>query len=50
MQVVVSGNQEPRDIEISDAAMTGGSEALSALVLEAMKDAHQQSVQVFLLE
>lgn len=50
MQVIVSGNQEPKGVEISDDALTDGAEALSAMLLEAQKDAHQQSVQVkFLL-
>ncbi len=41
--VVMSGNQEPRGVQISPAAATLGAEALSELVMEAMSDAYQKS-------
>mgnify|MGYP002628992250 CR=1 FL=1 len=40
----MSGSQEPRSVDITDAAFSAGPEKLSALVEEAMKDAHAKSV------
>lgn len=42
--VVMSGNQEPKSIDITEAAYAQGAEKLSKLVEEAMKDAHAKSV------
>jgi DNA-binding protein YbaB len=44
VRVVMTGNQEPRSVDITEAAYSQGSEALSKLVNEAMKDAHAKSV------
>jgi hypothetical protein len=41
--VVLSGNQEPLRVVISQDAMAHGSEALSELVTTAMKDAYDKS-------
>lgn len=41
--VVLSGNQEPLRVTISQDAMGQGSEALSELVTLAMKDAYEKS-------
>ncbi|MCU0568393.1 MAG: YbaB/EbfC family nucleoid-associated protein [Oculatellaceae cyanobacterium Prado106] len=43
VKVVVSGNQEPRRVEISADALKEGEEVLSDLVLAAMKDAYERS-------
>jgi nucleoid-associated protein EbfC len=43
VKVVVSGNQEPRRVEISPDALTEGAEVLADLVAVAMKDAYEQS-------
>ncbi|MEY2859450.1 MAG: hypothetical protein RLZZ74_3763 [Cyanobacteriota bacterium] len=43
VKVVMSGNQEPRRVEISPDAMGGGAEALSASVSAAMQSAYNQS-------
>ncbi|GAC1450927.1 MAG: YbaB/EbfC family nucleoid-associated protein [Chamaesiphon sp.] len=43
VKVVLSGNQEPRSVEISADALSQGKEALSQLVTEAMKDAYEKS-------
>ncbi|MEO1673311.1 MAG: YbaB/EbfC family nucleoid-associated protein [Cyanobacteria bacterium J06631_2] len=43
VKVVMSGNQEPRRVEISPDAMGAGAEALSASVSAAMKSAYEQS-------
>ncbi|AFZ13201.1 MAG TPA: YbaB/EbfC family nucleoid-associated protein [Oculatellaceae cyanobacterium] len=43
VKVVVSGNQEPRSVQISNDALNQGAEALSALVTQAMKDAYEKS-------
>lgn len=43
VKVVMSGNQEPRRVEISPEAMSVGAEALSASVSAAMKSAYEQS-------
>ena len=39
VKVLMSGNQEPRGVEISDAAIAEGAEKVSAMVSEAMTDA-----------
>ncbi len=43
VKVVMSGNQEPRRVEISPDAMDKGAEALSASVTEAMQQAYTVS-------
>lgn len=43
VKVILSGNQEPRRVEISPAALEQGAEALSELVSAAMKDAYGKS-------
>jgi len=43
VKVVMSGNQEPRSVEISPEAAEKGAEALSASVTEALKDAYTKS-------
>lgn len=44
VRVVMSGNQEPRSVDITEAAYAQGAEKLSKLVEEAMKDSHAKSV------
>ncbi|PNT66027.1 hypothetical protein BRADI_3g06010v3 [Brachypodium distachyon] len=44
-KVTLSGNQQPINVEITEAAMELGAEKVSELVNEAYKDAHQRSVQ-----
>lgn len=44
VRAVFSGTQEPKTIDITQAAIDQGPEKLSALVAEAMKDAHSNSV------
>jgi DNA-binding YbaB/EbfC family protein len=44
VRVVMTGAQEPRSVDITEEAYAQGSEALAALVTEAMKDAHGKSV------
>ena len=46
VNVVLSGNQEPRRVEISPDAVSEGSEVLSDLVTAAMKDAHNKSTAI----
>ena len=46
VKVILSGNQEPRSVEISPDAMGEGAEVLSDLVTAAMKDAYAKSTQV----
>ncbi|MDA0673695.1 MAG: YbaB/EbfC family nucleoid-associated protein, partial [Cyanobacteria bacterium] len=41
--VVMSGNQEPRRVEISPDALNEGAEVLADLVTAAMQDAYQKS-------
>jgi DNA-binding YbaB/EbfC family protein len=41
--VVVSGNQEPKRVEIKEEALAKGAEALSELVSNTMKDAYGKS-------
>jgi len=43
IKVVVSGNQEPKRVEISKDAMTEGSDVLADLLTAAMKDAYNKS-------
>lgn len=43
IKVVVSGNQEPRRVEISPEALKEGADVLSDLVTVAMKDAYNKS-------
>ncbi|HEY9628511.1 MAG TPA: YbaB/EbfC family nucleoid-associated protein [Coleofasciculaceae cyanobacterium] len=43
VKVVLSGNQEPRSVEISPDALGEGAEVLSDLVATAMKDAYVKS-------
>jgi nucleoid-associated protein EbfC len=43
VKVVVSGNQEPKRVEISPNALTEGADVLSDLVTVAMKDAYNKS-------
>ena len=43
VKVILSGNQEPRRVEISKDAMGEGSEVLSDLITAAMKDAYNKS-------
>eukprot|EP00244_Chara_vulgaris_P004037 TRINITY_DN1776_c0_g1_i1.p1 TRINITY_DN1776_c0_g1~~TRINITY_DN1776_c0_g1_i1.p1 ORF type:complete len:230 (+),score=61.09 TRINITY_DN1776_c0_g1_i1:266-955(+) len=45
VKAVLTGNQEPCRVEITEAAMDLEPEELSRLVTEAYKDAHQKSVQ-----
>ncbi|MEM8777762.1 MAG: YbaB/EbfC family nucleoid-associated protein [Cyanobacteria bacterium P01_G01_bin.49] len=45
VKVVMSGNQEPRGVEISPDAMTQSPEALSESVIAAMKDAYAKSTE-----
>jgi DNA-binding YbaB/EbfC family protein len=43
VKVIVSGNQEPKRVEISANALGEGAEVLSDLVTAAMKDAYTKS-------
>ncbi len=43
VKVILSGNQEPRRVEISNDAMGEGSEVLADLITAAMKDAYNKS-------
>jgi DNA-binding YbaB/EbfC family protein len=43
VKVVLSGNQEPLRVEISEAAIAQGAPALSDTVTNAMKDAYEKS-------
>ncbi|MEA5511723.1 YbaB/EbfC family nucleoid-associated protein [Crocosphaera sp. UHCC 0190] len=45
VKVIMSGNQEPRRVEISPDAMEKGPQALSELVTAAMKDAYAKSTE-----
>lgn len=45
VRVVMSGNQEPKSVDITEEAYKMGNEKLNALVTEAMKDAHAKSVE-----
>jgi nucleoid-associated protein EbfC len=46
VKVVVSGNQEPRRVEISPDALAEGVDILSDLVAAAMKDAYEKSTAI----
>ena len=46
VKVVMSGNQEPRRVEISPDAMNGDAAALSASVSTAMQSAYEQSTEL----
>ncbi len=46
VKVVMSGNQEPRRVEISPDALNQGAEALSAMVTTAMQDAYTKSTEM----
>jgi len=43
VKVVMSGNQEPKSVEISPEAMSEGAEVVSDLVFAAMMDAYTKS-------
>ncbi|MGK7889693.1 MAG: YbaB/EbfC family nucleoid-associated protein [Leptolyngbyaceae cyanobacterium] len=43
VKVVLSGNQEPRSVEIAPEVLEEGAEVLSDLVAAAMKDAYDKS-------
>ena len=43
VKVVLSGNQEPRRVEVSPDVLGEGAEVLSDLVMAAMKDAYNKS-------
>ena len=43
IKVILSGNQEPKRVEISPDALNKGAEVLSSLVAVAMKDAYNKS-------
>ncbi|NJL10697.1 MAG: YbaB/EbfC family nucleoid-associated protein [Calothrix sp. SM1_7_51] len=45
VKVVVSGNQEPKRVEISPNALNEGADILSDLVTAAMQDAYNKSTQ-----
>ncbi|PSC76287.1 Nucleoid-associated chloroplastic [Micractinium conductrix] len=45
VRVVMSGNQEPRSVEITQEAYEQGVDKLNQLVAEAMRDAHGKSVE-----
>lgn len=45
VKVFMSGNQEPRSVEISPDAMSQGAEAVSVMVTEAMQDAYTKSTE-----
>jgi DNA-binding YbaB/EbfC family protein len=45
VKVVLSGNQEPRSVEISEAAIAKGAADLSTAVTEALTDAYNKSTE-----
>ncbi|MFM7406597.1 MAG: YbaB/EbfC family nucleoid-associated protein [Cuspidothrix sp.] len=45
VKVVLSGNQEPKKVEIAPSALAEGAEVLSDLVTAAMKDAYKKSTE-----
>ncbi|RMF23121.1 MAG: YbaB/EbfC family nucleoid-associated protein [Cyanobacteria bacterium J083] len=45
VKVVISGNQEPRRVEISPEALSKDAATLSEMVTEAMKNAYQSSTE-----
>jgi len=44
VRVVMSGNQEPKSVDITEEAYSQGVERLNVLVTEATKEAHARSV------
>ena len=46
VKVIMSGNQEPRRVEISPDALSKGAEELSAMVTAAMQDAYTKSTEM----
>ncbi|GIL62598.1 hypothetical protein Vafri_16759 [Volvox africanus] len=44
VRVTMSGNQEPRSVEITQEALAAGAEECSRRTTEAMRDAHKKSV------
>ncbi|KAG2497009.1 hypothetical protein HYH03_005013 [Edaphochlamys debaryana] len=44
VRVIMSGNQEPKLVEITQAAMDLGAEECSKRTTDAMRDAHKKSV------
>ena len=46
VKVIMSGNQEPRRVEISPDALSQGAEAVSAMVTDAMKEAYTKSTEM----
>ncbi|KAG2449426.1 hypothetical protein HYH02_005573 [Chlamydomonas schloesseri] len=44
VRVIMSGNQEPKGVEITQAALDLGAEECSKRTTEAMRDAHKKSV------
>ena len=46
VKVIMSGNQEPRRVEISPDALTQGAEAVSEMVTAAMKEAYTKSTEM----
>ncbi|MDJ0532946.1 MAG: YbaB/EbfC family nucleoid-associated protein [Xenococcaceae cyanobacterium MO_207.B15] len=46
VKVIMSGNQEPRRVEIAPDALNHGAEALSAMVTTAMQDAYSKSTEM----
>lgn len=46
LQVVMTGNQEPKSVDITQAAMDTSAEELSRRVTAAMRDSHLKSVAV----
>ncbi len=43
VKVILSGNQEPKGVQISPDALALGADSLSAIVTEAMQDAYAKS-------
>ncbi len=46
VKVIMSGNQEPRRVEISPDAFSQGAEAVSEMVTAAMKEAYTKSTEM----
>jgi hypothetical protein len=46
VKVILSGNQEPRKVQVSESAASKGAEALSAIVTQAMMDAYDKSTTI----
>ncbi|MFM7365347.1 MAG: YbaB/EbfC family nucleoid-associated protein [Cuspidothrix sp.] len=45
VKVILSGNQEPKRVEIAPSALEEGAEVLSDLITVAMKDAYKKSTE-----